>query len=663
MATLKTIFKLFDSYSSTISNISRGTDQATAKILNASRGTDDFNRKLQMTGVSANTATGGIGNLEAGLARLIGTFLSFAVFKKGIDITDTYTNTAARLSLINDGLQTQAELQDKIFAAAKRSRGSYNDMADAVAKIGLLAGDAFGSNDELIAFTELTQKAFKVGGADTATQQGAMRQLTQALASGRLQGDELTSIMEGAPLMYKAIAKYTGKSEGELKEMGSQGKISADIIKNAMFMAAKDIDTQFRTLPMTFGDIWNDFKTDASKAFGPVMDKINHAINSKKFTSLVNNTKAGLKLLAGSINKVIDVASRLGSFIYNNWSIIAPIIWGIVGAMAAYKLIILQTVVAKAAHTVASWLETAAIVALIAAQDGFNAALRACPLTWIVTGVIILISLFYVVIALINKITGHSYSATGIILGCINVVITAFKNLGLWVLDVILGTSEALNAMSKNIDVGFTNAWINIQAGWDDFVSHVLYGVRSVINGLNKIPGVSIDTGGISDKIDSFANKSADLYAKKKKYENIGAAFQKGYGTFDTFKSGWVTDAYNSGYKLGAGLGEKVKNLAPKPNKDEGIDYSKFGSSSNPLTVQGNGKGKSVDVDMSDEDLKYLRDIAERDYINKFSTATLAPNINVQFGDVHEEADANAVAGRIKTILQEEIATAAEGVY
>ena len=194
------MFKLFDGYSSTISKINQKTNEATNKILDASGATDKFNSKLQATGASAGSASSGLGKFLSLTALIAGAV-------KGMSIADEYTNTSARLSLINDGLQTQEELQDKIFAAADRSRGAYNEMAGAVAKMGLLAKDAFGSNDELIAFTELTQKSFKIGGADTSEQQGAMRQLSQAMASGRLQGDELVSIMENAPMMYEAILK------------------------------------------------------------------------------------------------------------------------------------------------------------------------------------------------------------------------------------------------------------------------------------------------------------------------------------------------------------------------------------------------------------------------------------------------------------------------
>ena len=659
MATLKAMFKLFDGYSVTIDKINRGTDAATDKIIRASRGTDEFNNKLAATGASANTAFNG-------LKKLVGAFLSLAALKKGMDITDEYINTASRLSLINDGLQTQAELQDKIFAAADRARGSYSDMADAVAKMGLLAGDAFGSNDELIAFTELMQKSFKIGGADTAMQQGAMRQLTQAMASGRLQGDELTSIMENASMMYDAIAKYTGKSKGELKEMGSQGKITADIIKNSMFMAANDINTKFETLPITFGDIWNKIKRDSLKAFEPVMQKINRLINTDKFKATINGLMNGLKFVANTIGNAIDTASRLGTFISDNWSMIAPIIWGIIGALVVYNATMgiawwttIKDTAAKVAHTVASWLETAAILALIAAQDGLNVALAACPLTWIITGIIILITLFYAAVAAVNRFAGTTISATGTIAGDLMEVSAFVGNLfvGLWslILDIaasIWNVVATLGEFFANIFVDPLNSAVRLFAGMADSVLGILEGIASAIDtifGSNLVAAVSKWRNGLKGSVNGLVGEA------KIKIPRLDTSSLK----LDRFE---YSTAWDKGYNWGKGVENKISSLAGllTGTGDFGKD---LGTYVNPVAVKGTGKDGAVKVDMSDEDLKYLRDIAERDYINKFSTATLAPNITVQFGDVHEEADANKVAGRIKKILQEEIATAAEGAY
>src|SRR5690606_8843659 len=268
MASLRAVMSLVTGgYSSSINRVMRDTDRATDRTMRASSATDNFNRRLNATGSSATRASGGLEKLSKGL-------IGIATVKKTIDLADEYTNTAARLKLINDGLQTQEELQNKIFEAANRSRGSYSEMANAVAKMGLLAKDAFTSNDELIAFTELVQKSFKISVADPSEQAGAMRQLSQAMASGRLQGDELVSIMENAPMLYDAIAKYMGLSKGELKKLSSEGVITADVIKNAVFAAADDINEKFAEMPITFGDAWITIQNNLLETFQPLIQTI-----------------------------------------------------------------------------------------------------------------------------------------------------------------------------------------------------------------------------------------------------------------------------------------------------------------------------------------------------------------------------------------------------
>lgn len=668
MPTLKAMFKLFDGYSSTIDKIIRRTNEATNKILNASGATDKFNKKLENMGASANVA-------NTGLGKLVKTFISLAAIKKGIDITDEYTNTAARLALINDGLQTQAELQDKIFAAAERARGSYSNMADAIATMGLLAKDAFKSNDELIAFTELVQKSFKIAGADTSMQQAAMRQLAQAMASGRLQGDELVSIMENATMIYEAIAKYMGKTKAELKELSSKGAITADIIKNAMFKAADEINEKFEKMPMTFGDIWNKIKNGTTRAFKPVIEEVNGLINSEKINSIINGIVNGATLAAKAIGNIINAAVQLGTFIADNWSIIEPIIWGIIGALVVYNatmgiawLTTLKNVAAKVAHAIATWAEYAAIFALIWAQEGLNAALAACPINWIITGIIALVTVFYVAIAVINKLAGTSISATGVIVG-------AFAVLGAFIFNLFVGT---INAIIQLIWTAFVEPFLGIiewilnvaNGGFNNFgeaVKNLIGNIISWFLSLGKVVTKIIDAIFGTDWTSGLLSLQEKVLSWGKNEKAITLSRE---APTITTRIKYV-EAWNAGYNFGKDIQDKlsISNLFEKlsgfSNLDnlEGFDFSKFGTASHPITVKGTGKNGRVEVEMSDEDLQYLRDIAQREYINKFTTATLAPNITVKFGDVHKEADADKLYGRIRKILQEEIAMAAEGVY
>jgi len=573
MATLKAMFKLFDGYSSTINKIDSKTDKATNKILKASGATDKFNQKLRATGASAGAASSGLGGFISAAAALVGSL-------KGMSIADDFTNTAARLALINDGLQTQAELQDKIFAAANRSKGVYTDMANAIAKMGLLAGDAFRSNDELIAFSELIQKSFKVGGASTTEQQAGTYQLTQAMAAGRLQGDEFRSIMENAPMIADAIAKYTGKSKGELREMSAEGTITADIIKNAMFMAGEDITAKFKTMPMTFGDVWKRIKNGGLKAFQPVIEKVNDLINTPGFNKFIDNVVGGLNLMAAGADKFIG-------FIQSNWGIIEPILYGMAGALALITFGILPVMLIQ-------WIALNWPILLIGAAIGL---------------------LIYAMVKfgdVTAKIFGYIGGGIGILVALIYNFIAALSN-------------------------GMTSFRDFVSNIFIELINGIISGINFLINALNKIPGVDIET---VEKLDR---------ANTEKLEYMG------FG-----------DAWNKGQELGqkfggslSGLGGKLAGMIPKPEEDSSGIEKYMGGGALPVT----GKNGSVKVDMAEEDLKYLRDIAEREYINKFSTATLAPNIKISFGDVHKEADSDKVVGRIRRILQEEIATAAEGAY
>lgn len=656
MATLSAMFKLFDGYSSTADKIIRKTDVMTGKMLNASGATDKFNEKLKNAGAGSSLFSSGVG-------KIVGAAATLTTALKGMNITDEFINTNARIGLINDGLQTQAELQEKIFQSAKRARGSYTDMAGAISKMGLLADESFGSNDELIAFTELVQKSFKVGGASQSEQSSAMLQLSQAMAAGKLQGDEFRSIMENAPMIAQAIADYTGKSKGELKELSSEGAITADIIKNSMFAMSDEINSKFETMPITFADIWNRIKNGGLKAFNSVMTKTSELINTSHFQAFVDNMVNGFYLIAGAANFALDIISGIGNFIATNWGIIEPVLWGVIAALLVYNatagiayFTTLKHMAAKIAKVAVDWLEYAAIFALTVAQQGLNTALAACPITWIIIAVIALIALFYAAVGAINKLAGTSISATGIIAG-------VFWALGAVIYNVF--------AMCHNIIATFVNflgnIFINPIAAVKKlfyemalYINQIIRGVaKQIENLLNAIPFVEVNiTGSLDKSIDWLKgeiegiNKESGLkdFVPKMDLKDVTASFNKGYN--------WganLEDNFNLGSLLN-GLGGSGIDSALGSNFG-----SDLGTQGNPLAVEGTGNNGSIDVEIADEDIKYLKDIAERDYVNKYTSATLAPNVTVQFGDVHENADANKVAGIVEKILREEIAVVGEG--
>ena len=624
MATLKAMFKLFDGYSSTINKINRKTEEATSKILNASGATDKFNKKLENMGAGANKASNGLG-------KLVKTFISLKAVKKGIEIIDNFSNTAARLNLINDGLQDQAELQNKIFAAAKRSRGAYDSMADAVAKMGLLAKDAFTSNDELIAFTELVQKSFKLGGASSSEQSSALLQLTQAMAAGRLQGDEFRSIMENAPMIADAIAKYMGKPKGELKELAAEGAITADIIKNAVFDSAKNINDMFDDMPRTFGDTWNEIKNGALQAFVPVMQNINALINSPGFIQLIDSLIKGFDAVAFVVNIVIDAIREIGEMISAFWPIIEPILIAVTAALTLWGVTQIPMLITKL------WLMVQPILAQAAAWAMAN---------W----PILLIG------AAIGLLLYAMLKFGDVVIEVVGVVGGIFGGLFAYLYNGIAAMVNPFISFAEFLVNVFTNPVYSIKKLFVDLATNVLNLLQSIAEGIDKVLGTSMAQSlqNLKDTMQDWLGEKPENYKEFTKLQMADIA-------------DWAKSGYDTGKKVGSWAVEGVQDIAGRIGSlfsaaetyETGLD-SYMVNGAMPVTGMDGGK---VEVDMSDEDLKYLRDIAERDYINKFTTATLAPNIQISFGDVHQEADADKVAGRIRKILQEEIAMAAEGVY
>lgn len=651
MATLSAMFKLYDRYSTTITTIMQKTDRATQSILGASKKTDGFNDSLKRTDAAATKASGGIG-------KLIGTIGGLAAVKKTMDMTDTYMSTNARLSMITDSLEEQKRLQQDIFAAANRSRGNYVEMANAAAKLKMLAGDSFGSNQEAVGFTELLTKSLKISGAGQAEQNSAFLQLTQAMTSGRLQGDEFRSVMENAPMVADAIAKYMGKSKGELKELSSQGVITSDIIKNAIFEAAGDINRNFAKMPMTFGDIWNRVKNEGIRAFGGVYEKVNAMLNSDMGQAAINNL-VGLFYFAG------DAAEWFIDLISNNWPLINTLIWisvagmstyfAVTKGMAAVNAVIHGASAAWGVLSMAVGILTGNTAAASAAQFLYNGTLLACPITWVVLGIMALVGVLYIGTAAFNHFAGTSVSATGLI-GA------AFATAGAYIFNTFIyplwnGFSMLANFIGNAC---FNDATAAVKVLFLDManscVGYILNMARAIESIINKIPGVTVDiTSGLDSYKSGLENRISTIKSESGWKEYVKQPELMDY-----------TKAASAGYEKGSSLASKasgfLSGFVPEISGSD-IDFSQFATGGNPATVKGTGKGGAVKVE-SEEDLEWMRKLAERDYVARISQNTLAPNIRVEFtGPITKEADVDGVAAHMAEQLKEIIATAPEGVY
>lgn len=671
MPTLSAMFRLMDGYSSQIAKIVTGTDAATQKMLGASKAADKVNDSTMKAGKGFSTASGQTKRFgteldsmsqkatkaNSGLKTLIGTALSLAAAKKGMDITDSYTNASARLNMVNDGSQTPEELQGKVFAAANRSRGSYTDMASAVSKMNLLAGDSFASNDEAIGFTELLQKSLKVSGAGTSEQNSAFLQLTQAMAAGKLQGDEFRSVMENAPMVADAIAKYMGKTKGELKEMSSQGLITADIIKNAMFEASGDIEDKFKDMPMTFADVWGKIKNTGMQAFSGIFERVNGMLNSDMGQAALTNLTGLIYMAAEGFNILLAGVS----WVAENLDILAPIVLGIAAAWLVYNatagfawLTTLKNVGAMTLKAAADWIEYAAIFALIWAQEGFNAALMACPITWIITAIIILVALFYAGVAAVNHFAGTSISATGLIAGAFGGLFAILYNIFIYpTLTLFALVANFIGNVFNNPVAAVKVLFFDMAIACVDYIADMARAIEDIIN---KIPGVTVD---ITSGIDSFSAGLKDKVGQIKE-ESEWKEFVEAPELMD------VGAAAAKGYDTGAGFANKASNIFSGFAPDDmggGIDYSQFATPGNPAAVKGTGKGGAVKVE-NEEDIEWMRKLAERDFVARIASNTLAPNIKIDFtGPITKEADVNGVAAHLGQLLREQIATAPEGVY
>ena len=651
MPTLSAMFRLMDGYSTTLNKFIGKVDAASTKTLGASKSTDKFNDSLDRTGRAAGAASSGI-------AKLVGTVASLAAVKKVMGLTDTYTNTNARLAMITGSLEEQKALQDDIFVAANRSRGSYTDMANAVAKMKMLAGDAFGSNQEAIGFTELLQKSLKVSGAGTSEQQSAFLQLTQAMASGKLQGDEFRSIMENAPMVANAISQYLGVTKGELKELSSDGAITADIIKNAMFNAADDINGKFAQMPMTFADVWTKIKNTGMQAFGDVFEKANAMLNSDMGQAAIMNLTGLVYMAAAGFDDLLD---GIG-WVADHLDVLAPIVLGLAGAWLVYNatagiawLTTLKNVAATALKAAADWAEYAAIFMLIWAQEGFNAALSACPITWIIGAVILLIAAFYAGVAAINHFAGTSVSATGLIGGVFGFLAANLFNIfifPIWNWLAMLG--NFLGRMQIAPKAAVQMLFLNMAKTCIDYVINMAKAIENIIN---KIPGVTVDItsglegfkSGLESKMESIKDESGwKEYIKQPELMDVSTMTAKGY-------------------KKGAGLGDKASNFLSGFVPDLGGNdkgWDQFATGGNPAVVKGTGKGGAMKVEKDDkEDIEWMRKLAERGYVARIAQNTLAPNIKVEFsGPITKEADTDNIMSHVSEQLKEMIATAPEGV-
>lgn len=594
-----------------------------------------------------------------------------------LNISDELTQTTSRLDMMNDGMQTTQELVNMVYAAAQDARGSFSEMADVVARFGNNAKDAFSSSEEVVAFADLVQKQMTIAGAGTQEASNAMLQLSQALGSGVLRGDELNSVFEQAPNLIQSIANYLDVPIGQIREMASEGELSADVVKAAIFASADEINAKFAAMPMTWGQIWQSMQNTALIAFQPVLQRMNDIANSDTFQNFADSAIEALAVLSSVLLDIFDLATAAGGLIADNWSIVGPVVYGVVAALAVYygwqlavntaNLIGNGIHVAMAAaqmmHAAATGGLTAATAADIAAQNGLNAAMYACPIVWIIALIVALIAIFYAAVAAVNKFAGTSISATGLISG-------AFATLGAFVINTVIIPLWNNFASFANFIGNFCNDPVAAtKVLFYDMCLTIIGYIQNLASAietlLNKIPGVTVD---ITSGLDNF-------------YSGLKAAQQ---AVKD--ESGWIeyvhkmeyidyADTARTGYNLGAQAEEAVSsfNLSDLfgktdiPNPEDYISgfedvIANSGIGDNLGNIAGDTGAISDSMDITQEELKYLRDIAEQETINRFTTAEITIQ-QTNNNTIKNGMDLDGVMSNMTDMVNEAIDISTEGVH
>ena len=623
--------------------------QASSPINDNIRRQEQFNQSLQ-NGASESS------NLVSAIKRMAGAYLSIQTAGKILEMSDEITQTTSRLNMMNDGLQSTADLYNMVYVAANDARGSLGDMASVVARFGNNAKDAFSSSAEVVQFANLVQKQMTIAGASTQEAANAELQLSQALGSGVLRGDELNSIFEQAPNLIQNIADYLDVPIGKIRSMAQDGELSADVVKQAVFAATDEINANFESMPMTWGQMWTVFQNNATMAFQPVLQRLNDLANTDGFQTFATNAINDLAVVAGVVLDIFEGIGSVGTFVSDNWQIIGPIVEGVAAALTVYY----------------GWqlLSTSATKAAAAAQWIYNAAMNANPAAIVAISIGALIVLIGI---LANKFTGTGHiaqSVFGMITGGINVVIQYFKNWGLTVADIFIGIWNAGGACATNVEIAFHNAISHVQALWYNMLSTALTVVSGICSALNKLPFVDFDYSGITGAADNYASKAAAAAGNTKDYASVPAAFSKGVKTYDTYQNGWAKDAYTAGAAWGDGVTSKIKNtLSSKAtNIPNANNYPNALASSNAATAANtadtakNTAKTANTLSASSEDLKYLRDIADREYVNKFTTAQIKVEM-INHNNVNNDIDLDGMAEHLRSKIEEEMNAAAEGEH
>ncbi|MCC0752920.1 tape measure protein [Clostridioides sp. ZZV13-5731] len=736
-----------------LNNIESILTRIEQKIKGNTNEQENFNNKIRQ-GSEAGSL------LVSKLKSLAGIYIGIRGIESITKAADTISSTKARLALMNDGLQTTEQLNKMIYLSAQSARASYADTAAQVSKLGILAGDAFSSSAEVVKFAELMNKSFVIGGTSASEASAAMYQLTQAMAAGKLQGDEFRSIMENAPLLATKIAESMGKGKEALKDLSRTGAITADVVRNALFKASAEIEKKFASMPITFSQALVMIKNDAYMIFGQTLGKISSSLQSMRFNEIVTSIRNVMIAISSSIydtlniiknilnseffsnlvqgftfcaviitkslGSIVNTALNIVNIFAQNWSIIKPIVFGVAsvfilfrGVLLATKIATIGNVIANVAHAASSSLSAlmtniqaaalmrsnGATLSATIATWGLNAALLACPITWVVLGILAFIVVIFVAVAAVNKFAGTSLTALGVIVGAVFAAVAAIQNVMIWLLNgcitvnegIINGWNQCVFLMKQAIAKGVifiiekmaslndsvNNAGNALGKAFIDGVNIAIRGVNKLVDLLNKIPGVDIgkvgeatftpvkaDNSYIKQQIDSLNRWVGDAPEKVKLdrmgYKDIGAEFQKGNALGTKWQNA-ITNKLKDTFDINKMLEDAKDKLGLKDLWDKENPLNNLGGfgsgdlGKNVKDTAGNTAKMAKTMDKSQEDLKYLRDIAEQETINRFTGVNIKIDMN-NTNNISRDTDLDGIVNVLTEKLNDAMVVSAEGV-
>lgn len=605
-----------------------------------------FNRKVQQGTEEANC-------LVQTIKSAVAAYATAQTVSKVFDLSDQLTSTTARLNLMNDELQSTQELQNMIFLSAERSRGSYQATADAVSKLGLMAGNAFSSSEEIVAFMEQINKQFRIAGTGAAGIDAAMLQLTQAMGSGVLRGEEYNSILEQAPNIIQAIADYMGIPKEKIKDMAAEGQITAEIVKAAVFAAADETNAKFESMPKTFEQIWTSFQNHALFAFQPILQKLNELANGEQFQLFVNGAIELLGVFANIVLSIFDGMMAIGNFLSQNWSVLSPIIYGVATALAVYY----------------GWqmLCAGAAAVRVAKENILNAILSANPTMKVVLATIALIVVIMTLCNWIATVSGVAETGFGLLCGVVSMAAAFLLNVAIGLFNALL---QAVWTIFAEPFLGVVEWILNVaNGGFDSFGG-------AVANLIGQIIGWFLSLGKVVTKIiDAIFGTNWTAGLSSLQNEVIAWGKNETAITFDR-KVPIIDsridygDAFHIGSTWGDGVAEKFSQFQLSdlfgttdfPNSEDYTDLLS-GMNSNISAIAGNTGSIADSVDISEEDLKYMRDLAERETINRVTMTDIKIDMGGVTNHVNNEMDLDGMINHLTEALETQIAISAEGIH